>query len=203
MYPTLHSSSNHSISSLASSHSAHTQPGVDQSQRFSANEPSTSGSASSTVFNVLRVRVADALSITPPVSTQPFSVPVLRLHRYSCGELLCIQVMLSTHLGNIPRTEHSQSFEYEHQVLRDYPLNSQAPSADSIPHTTAADVQRYTQMGHSREAVAMALVAVQGTEDRDTQVLCCCVLIVENVHTPCFMRAFLAFQSLVLSLDFS
>lgn len=81
-----------------------------------------------------------------------------------------MQVMVSAQLGNIPRTEFAQSFDFEHQVLRDYPSNSQVPSAESETDTAAADIQRYTQLGHSRDAVIMALVAVQSIVDRDTQV---------------------------------
>lgn len=82
--------------------------------------------------------------------------------------------MVSAQLGNIPRTEFAQSFEFEHQVLRDYPLDSQLPSAEGDPDSVAADIHRYTQLGHNREAVTMALTAVQQTVDRDTQV--CCLL---------------------------
>lgn len=96
-----------------------------------------------------------------------------------------MQVMVSAQLGNIPRTEYAQSFDFEHQVLQNYPLHSQLPSAECETDTAAADIQRYTQLGHSREAVIMALVAVQQTVDRDTQVHRMARLLSEKLVLAC------------------
>lgn len=189
MYPSIHSNSSVGVPSLAGSNHAprDNQSFVDSesSGRFTANGPATLARVNSSVLPVLRVRVADQLALTPPVSlsTCLCCLPVLELDNqrvwrraasstlpHGAPEVLDLQVMVSAQLGNIPRTEYTQSFDFEHQVLRDYPLNSQLPSAENDTDTADADVQRYMQLGHTREAVMMALIAVQGTVDRDTQV---------------------------------
>lgn len=78
--------------------------------------------------------------------------------------------MTSTETGNIPRIDFSQKFEYEHQVLRDVAEEPQTPSSIERADSSSLELQRYMQLGHDREAVAMALVAVITTEDKDTQV---------------------------------
>ncbi len=80
--------------------------------------------------------------------------------------------MISSETGNIPRTEFNQAFDFEHQVLRDFSTENQRASSTEVDESgVAAEVCRYTQLNHEREAVVMALLAVTATEDRDTQVL--------------------------------
>lgn len=148
MYPTVHSNSS------ADGHAVYPSPqqaGPDSSNTgsFTANGPSQLTSAPSTnnVLPVLRVRIAEEVSISPPV-------------------------MISSETGNIPRTEFNQAFDFEHQVLRDFSTESQRASTVEVDDPAVpAEVYRYTQLNHEREAVVMALLAVTATEDRDTQVL--------------------------------
>ena len=81
---------------------------------------------------------------------------------------MLLQVMTSSETGSIPRVDFSQSFDFEHQVLRDFGAASQLTSDDE---SSTLEKQRYTQLGHEQEAVAMALIAVTASEDRDSQVL--------------------------------
>ena len=78
--------------------------------------------------------------------------------------------MTSTETGNIPRTEFSQNFDFEHQVLRDFAVDPQIPSSIERANSSSLELQRYMQLGHDREAVAMALVAVTASEDKDSEV---------------------------------
>ena len=78
--------------------------------------------------------------------------------------------MTSTETGNIPRTEFSQNYEYEHQVLRDFAVEPQTPSRIERADSSSLELHRYMQLGHDWEAVAMALVAVTTSEDKDSQV---------------------------------
>lgn len=78
--------------------------------------------------------------------------------------------MTSTETGSVPRTEFAHNFDFEHQVLRDFGSNSQVPSSTERDDSSSLELQRYTQLGHEREAVAMALVAVSASEDRDAEV---------------------------------
>lgn len=87
---------------------------------------------------------------------------------YPPGSLL--QVMTSTETGNIPRTDFSQNFDYEHQVLRDFAVDPQIPNSIEQANSSYLELQRYMQLGHDREAVAMALVAVTASEDKDSEV---------------------------------
>lgn len=83
-----------------------------------------------------------------------------------------MQVMISSETGNIPRTEFNQVFDFEHQVLRDFSTENQRASSAAVDESgVPAEVYRYTQLNHEREAVVMALLAMTATEDRDTQVL--------------------------------
>lgn len=79
--------------------------------------------------------------------------------------------MTSTETGNIPRTDFSQNFDYEHQVLRDFAVDPQIPNSIEQANSSYLELQRYMQLGHDREAVAMALVAVTASEDKDSEVL--------------------------------
>lgn len=79
--------------------------------------------------------------------------------------------MTSTETGNIPRTDFSQNFDYEHQVLRDFAVDPQTPSSIERTDSSSLELQRYMQLGHDREAVAMALVAVTVSEDKDSEVI--------------------------------
>lgn len=79
--------------------------------------------------------------------------------------------MTSTETGNIPRTDFSQSFDYEQQVLRDFSVDPQIPSSIEQANSSSLELQRYMQLGHDREAVAMALVAVTASEDKDSEVI--------------------------------
>lgn len=84
---------------------------------------------------------------------------------------LLLQVMISSETGNIPRTEFNQAFDFENQVLRDFSAESQPPNnLETDESGLLAEVQRYTQLNHAREAVVMALVAVTTAEDKDTKV---------------------------------
>ena len=78
--------------------------------------------------------------------------------------------MTSSETGNIPRTDFTQNFDYEHQVLRDFDVRPQTPSSVERADSSSLELQRYMQIGHDREAVAMALVAVTASEDKDSQV---------------------------------
>lgn len=79
--------------------------------------------------------------------------------------------MTSSETGSIPRVDFSQSFDFEHQVLRDFGAASQLTSSAERDESSTLEKQRYTQLGHEQEAVAMALIAVTASEDRDSQVL--------------------------------
>ena len=78
--------------------------------------------------------------------------------------------MISSETGNIPRTDFSQVFDFERQVLRDFSSESQMPTSTEVDESGNLEVQRYTQLGHEHEAVVMALLAVNTSEDRDSQV---------------------------------
>lgn len=78
--------------------------------------------------------------------------------------------MTSTETGNIPRTDFSQNYDYERQVLRDFAVEPQTPSSIERADSDSLELQRYLQLGHDREAVAMALVAVTTSEDKNSQV---------------------------------
>lgn len=84
---------------------------------------------------------------------------------------MLLQVMTSSETGSIPRVDFSQSFDFEHQVLRDFGAASQLTSSAERDESSTLEKQRYTQLGHEQEAVAMALIAVTASEDRDSQVL--------------------------------
>ena len=93
--------------------------------------------------------------------------------------------MISSETGNIPRTEFNQAFDFELQVLRDFSTESQRASTVEVDDPAVpAEVYRYTQLNHEREAVVMALLAVTATEDRDTQVH----------HNPVLCTAFCTFS---------
>ena len=176
MYPSLHNSSTVGVPSLSNQNDAvrdHQHfPEQPNARHFTANGPATLTTANSSVLPVLRVRVAEQLSLTPPVSSR---LVLLCYRQLTCAVHALFrlsQVMVSAQLGNIPRTDFAQSYDFEHQVLRDYPLDSQLPSAEGDTDTATAEIQRYTQLGHEREAVIMALVAVQTVVDKDTQVQC-------------------------------
>lgn len=79
--------------------------------------------------------------------------------------------MTSTETGNIPRTDFSQNFDYEHQILRDFAVKPRIQSSIERVDSSSLEVQRYMQLGHDREAVAMALVAVTTSDDKDMQVV--------------------------------
>ncbi len=78
--------------------------------------------------------------------------------------------MISEQTGNIPRTDFNQVFDFEHQVLRHFSAESHFPNSTEADESGLLEVQRYTQLGHEREAVVMALLAVTASEDRDSQV---------------------------------
>ena len=79
--------------------------------------------------------------------------------------------MTSSETGSIPRVDFSQNFDFEHHVLRDFAADSQPPSGAERDESSLLELHRYTQLGHEREAVAMALIAVTVSEDRDSQVI--------------------------------
>ncbi|KAL3138861.1 hypothetical protein ABBQ32_005689 [Trebouxia sp. C0010 RCD-2024] len=145
MYPTIHSSSGVGVPTLYSGLSERDSRGYGSA---TTNGPSqlASSPSNSNALPVLRVHIADHLSISPPVMT-------------------------STETGNIPRTDFSQSFDYEQQVLRDFSVDPQIPSSIEQANSSSLELQRYMQLGHDREAVAMALVAVTASEDKDSEVL--------------------------------
>ncbi|DBA83892.1 hypothetical protein WJX77_001116 [Trebouxia sp. C0004] len=147
MYPTVHSNSS------ADGHAVYPSrqqagPGSSNNGSFTANGPSqlTSAPSINNILPVLRVQIAEEISISPPV-------------------------MISSETGNIPRTEFNQVFDFEHQVLQDFPTSQRASSVEVDEPGVPAEVYRYTQLNHEREAVVMALLAVTATEDRDTKVL--------------------------------
>ena len=78
--------------------------------------------------------------------------------------------MISSETGNVPRVEFNQSYDFEHQVLRDFSTDPM-PSSVELDESGMLEMQRYTQLGHEREAVIMALLAVTASEDKDSQVL--------------------------------
>ena len=75
MYPSIHSNSTVGVPALSNqTHTVrdhHDFPEQPNTRHFSANGPATLASANSSVLPVLRVRVAEQLSLTPPVSS-PF-----------------------------------------------------------------------------------------------------------------------------------
>lgn len=145
MYPTVHSNSSTDGHAVYPSRQQ-AGPGSSSTGSFTANGPSQLISApSNNVLPVLRVQIAEEISISPPV-------------------------MISSETGNIPRTEFNQVFDFEHQVLRDF-STERASNVEVDEAGVPAEVYRYTQLNHEREAVVMALLAVTATEDRDTQVL--------------------------------
>lgn len=146
MYPTIHSNS---TGSSAGAYPPPQQAGPsNRDTRSYANGPAQLASASSigSALPVLRVQIAEHLSVSPPV-------------------------MISSETGNIPRTDYVQAFDFEHQILQDFSTEAETSTSIVVDESAALDVQRYEQLGHEREAVVMALLAVTTTEDRDSQVL--------------------------------
>lgn len=116
--------------------------------------------------------------------------------------------MTSTETGSITRTDFSQNFDYEHQILRDFAVEPQIQSSIERADSSSLEVHRYMQLGHDREAVAMALVAVTRSDDKDVQVIrsnvmmdgqsvmlkCCSCAVLPAVHSiPCLVAMICCF----------
>lgn len=145
MYPTLNSNNNVGAPFAYPSPQLGTES--RDSRSFASNGPSqlASASSNSNALPVLRVQISEQLCISPPV-------------------------MISSETGNVPRVEFNQSYDFEHQVLRDFSTDPM-PSSVELDESGMLEMQRYTQLGHEREAVIMALLAVTASEDKDSQVL--------------------------------
>ncbi|KAK9815925.1 hypothetical protein WJX72_012058 [[Myrmecia] bisecta] len=159
MYPTIQNAG--PLQSNSSTSTSHYYPAVGQlpgsrplppvstagSLYGTSNGPAQPGSPQN--FSLLRVQIADQYRTNPPV-------------------------MINPGLEDIPRTQFVYSFDFEKKLTAEQEESRRAASSAAASTSTAKAIddpfslllERYTQMGYSREEVAMALAA-QGDDKED------------------------------------